>query len=229
MFRDLEKGQTPFTSACRTPAVRRQPGGDGQTFTGDGLAVSSSYFATLGIQPALGRFIGPDDDRVEGEGRVAVLSHAFWQDRFAGSPDVLTTPLVVNGQSMTIVGVAPRGFSGTTIGERPLVFVPIYDAGAHAARRAAIVGPAELLGVPVRAPQAGVTVEQARAALAPLYSGIVNQVEVPLQKNMSEQTMARFKTKPIIVEPGAHGQSDIASEASDADHAAVRRHRRSCC
>ena len=62
---------------------------------------------------------------MEGDGRVAVLSYGFWQDRFGGSPDVLTMPLIVNGQTMTIVGVAPRGFSGTTLGERPMVFVPI--------------------------------------------------------------------------------------------------------
>ena len=66
----------------------------------------------------------------------------------------------------------------------------------------------------------GVTIEQARAALAPLYSGIVNQVEAPLQKNMSEQTMARFKAKPIVVEDGAHGQSEIVQRGA---------RRRSCC
>ena len=214
MFRDLEKGQTPFTSL----AAHRQFGANlaaaGQTFTGDALAVSSSYFPTLGIQPALGRFFAPEDDQIEGEGRVAVLSHAFWQNRFAGTPDVLTTPLVVNGQSMTIVGVAPRGFSGTTTGERPLLFVPISMR--------AIMQPA---APPSSDRQSywvylfarlkpGVTIDQARASLTPLYSGIVNQVEVPLQKNMSEQTMARFKAKPLLIEPGGRGQSEIANEAA---------------
>ena len=54
----------------------------------------------------------------------------------------------------------------------------------------------------------------ASTALTPLYSGIINQVEAPLQKNMSEQTLERFKTKPIVVKEGAQGQSDIASEAT---------------
>ena len=214
MFRDLESGQTPFVALAAHRLFGANLAANGQTFTGDGVAVSGSYFATLGIQPALGRFIGPDDDRVEGEGRVAVLSHAFWQNRFAASPDVLTTPLVVNGQAMTIVGVGPRDFSGTTIEEKPLVFVPISMR--------ALMQP----GVPPSSDRQsywaylfarlkpGVTAEQARAALAPLYSGIVNQVEVPLQKNMSEQTMARFKEKPILVEAGAQGQSGLAREAT---------------
>jgi hypothetical protein len=93
MFRDLEKGQSPFTNL----AAHRQFGANlaarGQSFRGDGVAVSSSYFDTLGIRPALGRFFGPDDDRVEGEGRVVVLSYAFWQNRFASSPASLRPDL----------------------------------------------------------------------------------------------------------------------------------------
>jgi predicted permease len=213
MFRDLEKGQTPFTSLAAHRLFGANLAAAGQTFTGDGLAVSNGYFPTLGIQAALGRFIGPDDERVEREGRVAVLSYAFWQDRFAGSPDVLTTPLVVNGQAMTIVGVAPRGFSGTTLGERPLVFVPItmrelmQPSGPPSSDRQSywVYLFARL--------KPGVTIDQARASLTPLYSSIINEVEAPLQKNMSEQTMARFKSKPIVVKEGAQGQSDIGGEA----------------
>jgi predicted permease len=214
MFRDLEQSQTPFTALAAHRLFGANLAANGQTFTGNGVAVSSSYFSTLGLQPALGRFFGPDDDQVEGEGRVAVITHAFWQNRFASSPDVLATPVVVNGQTMTIVGVAPRGFNGTTLEERPVVFVPISMR--------ALMQP----GAPPSSDRQsywvylfgrlkpGTTVKQSGAALTPLYSGIVNQVEVPLQKNMSEQTMARFKAKPILVEPGAHGQSGIAREAS---------------
>ena len=89
MFRDLEQGQSPFTALAAHRLFGANLAANGQTFTGDGVAVSGRYFDTLGLQPALGRFIGPDDDRVEGEGRVAVLSYAFWQNRFGGSPDVL--------------------------------------------------------------------------------------------------------------------------------------------
>ena len=54
-----------------------------------------------------------------------MLSHAYWQRRFAADPGVLGQPLIVNGQTMTIVGVAPRGFDGTTLGLKPAVFAPI--------------------------------------------------------------------------------------------------------
>ena len=59
MFRDLEQGQSPFTALAAHRLFGANLAANGQTFTGDGVAVSGSYFATLGIQPALGRFIGP--------------------------------------------------------------------------------------------------------------------------------------------------------------------------
>jgi predicted permease len=213
MFQDLERGQTPFTTLAAHRIFGANLAANGQTFTGNGVAVSSSYFPTLGIQPVLGRFFGPDDDRVEGEGRVAVLTYAFWQNRFAASPDVLSTPLVVNGQSMTIVGVAPRGFNGTTIEERPVVFVPI---SMRAIMQPSVMPSSDRTNYWVylfARLRPGVTIEQAHTALTPLYSGIVNQVEAPLQKNMSEQTMARFKAKPIVLEDGARGQNSIVKEA----------------
>jgi hypothetical protein len=80
----------------------------GQTENGEGLLVSGSYFAVLGLQPALGRLLTPDDDRTPGESHVVVLGHAYWRRRFVEDPAVLGQPLIVNGQTMTIVGVAPR-------------------------------------------------------------------------------------------------------------------------
>jgi predicted permease len=58
--------------------------------------------------------------------------------------------------------------------------------------------------------KAGVTIDQARAALAGPYHNIVNDVEAPLQRGMSDQTMVRFKAKALLMEPGARGQSDVS-------------------
>src|SRR3954470_2423950 len=119
MFRDLERVQTPFTGIAAHVSFGANLAARGQTENGEGLLVSGSYFPVLGLQPAIGRLIGPDDDKVLGESRVVVLSHAYWLRRFGGDPGVLNQPLRVNGQSMTIVGVAPRGFDGTTLGLKP--------------------------------------------------------------------------------------------------------------
>jgi predicted permease len=209
MFRDLERVQTVFTGLAANRIFGANLVAGGQTLTGDGMLVSGSYFPALGLQAAIGRLLGPDDDRVEAH--VAVLSYAFWQTRFAGNLD---EKLVVNGQPMTIVGVAPRGFDGTTVASKPQVFVPITMRslmqpgvpGFNDRRSYWVYLFARL--------KPGTTIEQAHAALGPAYTAIITEVEAPLQKGMSEQTLARFKTKPIGIEPGSRGQSDIGEEAT---------------
>ena len=72
---------------------------------------------------------------------VAVLSHDYWRTRLNGDPTVLGEALLVNGHALTIVGVAPAGFDGTTLGFRPAAFMPfpvralIEPGGATASSR----------------------------------------------------------------------------------------------
>ena len=89
--------------------------GDGLTLTGferpEKLAtayVSGGLFPTLGLGAELGRTLGPAD--AGGTDRVVVLSHAFWQRRFAGDPSIVGQKLTLNGEPMTVVGVMPAAF-----------------------------------------------------------------------------------------------------------------------
>src|SRR5262245_34216399 len=126
MFRDLERVDGPFTGIAAHRIVETNLSFDGKTtIAGEGMLVSGSYFPVLGIRAAAGRLLGADDDRVPGEPSVVVLSHAYWQSAFGADSSIVGRTLVVNGKPLTIVGVGPRGFSGTTIGARPQVFVPI--------------------------------------------------------------------------------------------------------
>src|SRR3954454_15617088 len=125
MFRDIERFQTSFTGVAAHVLFGANVAARGQTSNEDGLLVSGQYFPILALTPALGRLLTPDDDRVIGEAHVAVLSHAFWQSRFGLDPNILNQPIVVNGQSLTVVGVAPRGFNVTPLAATPDVFVPV--------------------------------------------------------------------------------------------------------
>jgi hypothetical protein len=91
--------------------------------------VSGSYFSVLGVKPAIGRVLGPQDDPAPGESHVVVLSCGYWQRRFGLDPGVLGQPIVVNGQAMTVVGVAERGFDGTTLGIKPALFALVTMRG----------------------------------------------------------------------------------------------------
>ncbi|HUP43015.1 MAG TPA: ABC transporter permease, partial [Thermoanaerobaculia bacterium] len=71
-----------------------------------GASVSASYFDTLGLAPAAGRFFLPDEDE-PGAARVVVLSHGLWHRRFGGETEVLGHTLDLNGYPYEVVGVAP--------------------------------------------------------------------------------------------------------------------------
>jgi putative ABC transport system permease protein len=212
MFRDLERIQTPFTGIAAHVVFGANLAARGQTENTEGLLVSGGYFPVLRLQPAIGRLLGPDDDKTPGESHVVVLSHAYWLRRFGGDPGVLNQPLIVNGLSMTIVGVAPRGFDSTTIGLKPAVFAPITMRGFSQSFKGFDNRRSYWAYLFARL-KPGVSIEQARAAMSTPYRQILNDVEGTLQTGMSPQTLARFKVKPIVLEPGARGQSNVAGEA----------------
>ncbi len=129
MFRDLQKMQTVFTDVAAHVIFGANLAFEGQTTSGEGMLVSGSYFPVLGVQPAVGRLISPQDDQKVGESMVVVLSHAYWTSRFGQRADAIGQTMVINGQRLTIIGVTPPRFTGTTLGSVPDVFVPITLRG----------------------------------------------------------------------------------------------------
>src|SRR5215472_12085861 len=85
---------------------------DGQPGKYVAHAVTANYFDVLGVPAAMGRTFRSDEGR-EGAAPVVVLSHGFWERKFAGSPGIVGHNVLLNGQGFTIVGFAPRGFQGT--------------------------------------------------------------------------------------------------------------------
>jgi predicted permease len=212
MFRDLQKTQTVFTDIAAHVGFGANFAYEGQTSSGEGLLVSGSYFPVLELQPAVGRLLDASDDRVAGESRVVVLSYSYWSSRFGLDPAILDKQVIVNGQRLTIVGVAPKGFDGTTIGMRPAVFVPITMRSVLDVETGWSLRTDYWAYLFARL-RPGVTIEAARASLGTQYHAIINDVEAPLQKDMSAQTMARFRAKPVLVAPGGRGQSSVPDEA----------------
>jgi putative ABC transport system permease protein len=83
---------------------------EGEVERSQAQIVSHDFARVLGVQPALGHFFAPEDDR-PGEGRVTVVSHAFWQRALGGRVDVLGRSIALNAQPYTIIGVMPATFS----------------------------------------------------------------------------------------------------------------------
>ena len=87
--------------------------------------VSGNYYQQLGIEPQLGRAIGPADDAAPGSGPVVVISDGLWARRFGRSPKVIGKTITVNLTPMTIIGVSPRGFTGAkNVQSSPDIFFP---------------------------------------------------------------------------------------------------------
>ena len=212
MFRDLEKAQTSFAGIAAhritgvSLSVRNEP------MTGEGALVSGSYFPVLGLNAAKGRLLTPDDDKVIGANFVAVIGYNFWENKFGKDTGVVGQPIIVNGRSYTIVGVAPEKFEGTTAGSRPVIYVPISMRGEvqrftkwEDRRNYWIYLFARL--------RPGVSMEAAKTAVNAVYHPIITDVEAPLQKEMSAKTMESFKNKKLLLAAGARGQSSIHREA----------------
>ena len=94
-----------------------------------GMVVSGNYFNTLGVQPALGRVFGPDEDRVRGGNPVTVISFGLWQSHFGSDPGAIGHVIKLNGHPFTVIGVAPKGFTSTYSVFSPAVYVPLMMQG----------------------------------------------------------------------------------------------------
>jgi predicted permease len=213
MFRDLERVQASFTGIAAHRDFGATIGYQGTTLSGDGLQVSGRYFQVLELAPALGRLFTPDDDKTVGSNFVVVLSHDYWRSRFALNPGILNQTLIVNGQALTVIGVAPQGFQGTTLGSRYDVFVPITMRGLMSPGFDGFENRRQYWVYLFARLKPGVSIEQAATAINGPYRAIINDVEAPLQKGASEQTMMRFKARQVTLVDGRRGQSDVDSEA----------------
>jgi predicted permease len=138
--------------------------------------VSANYFDVLGVKPILGRTFLPDEGAEKlGAFPVAVISHRMWQNRFHGDRNVLGKEIRLNRHQLTIIGVAPPEFRGSTVGLVYDVWMPITMAeemGTGPVFR--YRGCRDLTSTIVRL-KPGVTLEQARGEVSALAKRLAAQ------------------------------------------------------
>ena len=214
MLRDLEKANTAFSGIAGHFLFGANIAMTGQTpISGEGVFVSGSYFPVLGLRPAVGRLLTRDDDKTVGANYVTVLSYAYWQNQLGSDPSVVGKQLTINGQQMMILGVAPEGFNGTTIGAEPKVFVPISMRGVMQQGFKDFERRNSYWVYLFGRLKPGASIAQATASINAVYRPIINDVEAPLQKGMSAQTMQKFRAKVIKLSAGEKGQSSTIKES----------------
>jgi predicted permease len=98
---------------------------DGDSSGREGVAlVSGNYFDVLKVSPALGRAFSPDEDARPGSEAVAVISYGLWQRRFGADPNVVGRTFRLQRTPFTVIGVAPKEFTGVSLGQRHDLWIP---------------------------------------------------------------------------------------------------------
>ena len=131
-YKDLRERTPSLPNLIAARMVPLYVGEPGSTERAFGVLASDNYFSALGVKPVLGRTFVSDDLRAEGGEPVAVISHGLWQSMFLGDPKAIGKPIRVNGQPLTIIGVTPPEFQGTSLGLYFDVWVPATMAPAIA-------------------------------------------------------------------------------------------------
>jgi predicted permease len=161
--------------------------------------VSGNFFRSLGVGTVPGRTIDDTDDAVGSSGTVAVISDSFWQRRFNRSPAVVGKTIVVNLIPITIVGVAPKGFSGASRVHDPQdLFMPLSAQPVIFPRKTrSLLSDPETWWIQIMGRLApGTSEAQARASLAvSLNQAVRSTMEVPQDRTIP----------PLLLLPGGRG------------------------
>jgi predicted permease len=168
--------------------------------------VSGNFFPVLGTGTAIGRPIVAEDARIPSGNPVAVLSYGYWQQRFGGDPGIVNRSLLLNGQALTVVGVAARGFEGVAMGENPAVFIPLTMQTQLAPGRAIVPSRrANWLNVMARL-RPGVSRTAAEAALNVFWKPILQEEWNQLGPG-SEKLRQRFLARRVTLLDASNGVS----------------------
>jgi predicted permease len=211
MYVDFRDRNTVFSGLVARFGASATLTSRGQAERVDVELVSGNTFEVLGVKPVFGRALTPDDDLTPGAHPVAMISHSYWQRRFARSPAALNQTVVVNNTPITIVGVAPGGFAGIVATQMPDLFMPLAmkgqltptwnDLDNRRSRWVSIVGRLK----------PGVTMDAAKTQLDVLYRQI-NEHElqiVPAFTAASQAFKDRFRAKTLTLHEAGHGLSDV--------------------
>jgi putative ABC transport system permease protein len=125
MWEQIRKRQEGFAEIAVWSDQRFNLATGGEVRKARGIRVSGDFFHVLGVEPILGRLLGPEDDQPGCGASAANISYSFWQRNFAGDPSVIGKRLTLDGNVFEVLGVTPPGFNGISVGDTFDVAVPI--------------------------------------------------------------------------------------------------------
>lgn len=213
LYRDIRDGSSVFTGMLASGEAHRQ------RVTGDsigeisgnatGVLVSGNYFSVLGVNALYGRVITPDDDSAPGAHPVLVVSYGFWKNKLGENPSIVGQTLRINNYPFTVIGVAPPGFYGDTVGDAQDFWAPVtMQEQLINGRKWMEDYNASWLHVIARL-KPGVTVEKAAANVNLILQQLVNG---PLKAKLEKDDLANLKADKVPVSAGGGGFSDLRGD-----------------
>lgn len=216
LYRELRDGNHVFSgllAANNEHRIRVETNRSGEiTSDASGELVTGNYFSLLGVNAHMGRTLTPDDDRVPGADPVAVVSHRFWKEKLSGDQSIVGQTIRLNGNPFTIVGVAPAGFLGDTVGETPDFWMPMMMQATMIRGRSWLdtynVSWLHLIG----RLKPGVDIARAKADLNVLFHQTLNG---PMKSKISSDDLQELQKYKIDVVSGATGCSGLRRDFSE--------------
>ncbi len=194
MYKDLRDQNKVFSGMIAADKTGVGVSWRNQAESKDAEVVTGNYFQVLGLKPAVGRLLTPQDDTAKNANPVLVLSYNYWQRRFGAAQDIVGQAVLINGHSFTVLGVAPQNFDSAIGGYKPGVFLPmsmLEVAMPWMAPRDDLNNHQSAFLTLVARLRPGVTSVQAEASLGPLWHALrVN--EFAFYKSKSEHFRKKF-------------------------------------
>ncbi len=165
-----------------------------------GEQVTGNLFRMYGIEPTIGRGFRPEEDVTLGTHPVVVLGHRCWTERFEADPKIVGKAIKLNGQFLTVIGVAPEIFKGSFPGLVSDFWVPMHVGAAMASLNSLTERGSRSLFAKARlAP--GITIEEAQSQMTALTGRL--RKAYPVEDEGLTTTLV--PTREVVLNPGIDG------------------------
>ncbi len=181
-------------------------GGSGVPEPAQADLVSGNFFDVLGLRPAAGRLFNASMDDAPGSSQFVVLNDAFWERRFERAPNVIGRSLRMGNRVYTVIGVAPRGFRGTRLGEPPDLWIPLSMQDQMPGSPALLKEPLLQFLYIVGRMKPGVDPRRAQSNVNFLYQ---QMLPGEIAKSESANAVENAKHAKILLTPGDKGFSGL--------------------
>src|SRR5579863_64836 len=212
MYKDLRDRNQVFDGVIARSSAPVSFSYDGQTERARAELVSGNFFEVLGVRPAMGRVLTPEDDDAPGAHPVVVLGHGYWQRRVGGRVDILNQKVNVNGHPMVVVGIAAAAFRGVLSGDTPDLFVPIMMKREVTPTWDAL-DDRQFRWVSIFARlKPGVPRQQAEAAMQGLYRAASEEDIAHMKEPLRERAREQYLRQKLELSQAAQGINSLRAD-----------------